>query len=657
MSRLERFEADQRAWLAQQIASIPDEFVVLKPSEWAEARRYVPAQNSPLPGPYRFDVTPYWREVVDCLSVDSPIREIAVMKGVQVGATVGILENAIGYAIEHVRTAPVMLVTADRELAKNRIDSFVIPMLDASHMMHLIKSADEGNRRKTGKTDQKLEWEGGGFLIPLGAQNANKLRSIPIEWLLGDEIDGWPLMVGKDGDPMKLVRDRTAAFETSRKIVNLSTPTIAGQSKIAEAYERGDQRQYFVCCLQCGFPQVLRWRTQVNETGEVGGIMWETERGRLIHDSVRYVCVNCGHEHQNADKIRLLSPDHGAEWRPTAESASAHVRSYHLSALYSPVGMQTWAECVEKWLQAWDVENNRMLDSGKLQVFYNNVLGRPYEPKGERVRLEIVSGHRRAAYKFGQIPNRFAEEHCGGPVVLLTCAVDVHKDSLPVAVFGWCRERRPILIDYWRFEGNTEQLDDPGTWMRLAELLEQKIYKADDGRRYKIQLTLVDSGYRLDQAHDFCGGYSVGVYPVLGRQMPVGNSRVMEFSQFETAKGGTAFMVTVDIYKDRLSAALRREWSGQGLQPYGHFNAPADVTEKQLRELTVETKLPKPGSKGGYEWRRPSGAANELWDLLVYNSAGLDIIAQNVCESRGLDAVDWPFFWEVLTNEQIFIEP
>jgi hypothetical protein len=29
-------------------------------------------------------------------------------------------------------------------------------------------------------------------------------------------------------------------------------------------------------------------------------------------------------------------------------------RSYHLSALYSPVGMQTWTSCVEHYLEAWD---------------------------------------------------------------------------------------------------------------------------------------------------------------------------------------------------------------------------------------------------------------------------------------------------------------
>src|SRR5690606_20415944 len=215
---------------------------------------------SPMPGYYRFQTTPYLQEIVDCLSTDSPVREVAVMKGVQIGATVGVLENVIGYAVDFVKTAPVMLVTADAELAQQRMGSNIIPMLQHSELEHLIKSADAKNARKTGRTDKKIEWVGGGFLIPFGAQNANKLRSVSIQYLLRDEIDGWPDTAGKDGDPIKLSADRTASFEASRKIVDISTPLIKGQSKIEQRFLRGDQRYYYVRCLACGKPQRLRWK-------------------------------------------------------------------------------------------------------------------------------------------------------------------------------------------------------------------------------------------------------------------------------------------------------------------------------------------------------------------------------------------------------------
>jgi phage terminase large subunit GpA-like protein len=648
---------EQRAWLADQFEALTSELNIVQPSEWAESTRYLPPSVTSLPGFYRFEVAPYLREIVDCLSIDSPIREVTFMKGVQICATVGILENGIGYYIDHVKTAPLMLVTADSELAKLRMESYITPMIQFSGLDHLIKSADERNARKTGKTDKKIEWVGGGFLIPFGAQNANKLRSISIQVLLRDEIDGWPDVVGKDGDPLKLSSDRTAAYESGRKIVDVSTPLIKGQSKIEQRFRRGDQRYYFVRCLKCNHAQVLRWRRENPQTGEVTGITWETENGRLVPDSVRYLCEECAHPHTNDDKTRLLSPDHGAEWRPTAEPADQYHRSYHLSALYSPVGMQTWAACVHKWLDSWDVEHNRARDLGALQVFYNNVLGESFELRGEKLRFENVSAHRRQ-YHYGHVPNKFAAQACGGHVLVLTCAVDVHKENLAVAVFGWCRDRRAILIDYWRFEGNTERLDDPDTWGRLRTLLETKEYVADDGKRYRIQLTLIDSGYRADDVYRFAAEYQAGVFPVKGRvERLVAHQR--EFTDFTTPNGQIAYSVYVDWYKDRWSAALRRGWDGMGIQPGGHFNAPLDVTDKQLKELTVETKRERiektTGKRLGWEWHRPSGADNELWDCLIYANAALDLIAWDVCRNQlELEVTNWVAFHDLCEHQKLY---
>lgn len=646
----------QREWLARQFDELTTEVNQLSPSTWAESKRYLPPSITSMPGYYRFEVVPYLREVLDCMSVDSPVREVSIMKGAQLGLTVGVLENTIGYLIEHVKTAPIMWVTADSELAQLRLDSYVLPMLQYAELDHLVRSADEANPRKTGRTQKKLEWLGGGFMIPLGAKNADKLRSISIQILLRDEIDAWPHVIGKDGDPMRLSENRTVVYEASRKILDISTPLIKGQSKIEERFERGDQRRYFVCCLGCGHSQTLKWRRTNPDTGEVTGIVWEMDRDRLVPDTVRYLCEKCGYAHSNDDKTRLLSPEHGAEWRATAEPQTPDHRSYHLSALYSPVGMQTWSSCVLQYLEAWDVHRDQPKDLGKYQVFVNNVLGEPFELRGEQVRFENVSPHRRHAYRFGEVPNEWAVQACGGRVLLLTCAVDVHRDNLAVAVFGWCRGRRAILIDYRRFEGDTEQLDDPGSWGQLTELLENREYIADDGRAYRPLMTLIDSGFRADHVYRYTAEWGGGVYPSKGRDAPPKNAIVKEFGQFTTPMGTIAFTITVDMYKDRWSAALRRSWDGESVQPPGHFNAPLDATDAQLKELTVEVKRERVDKltkkRLGVEWFRPAGAANELWDLLVYNSAALDIIAWDVCRQQlELEQTDWLRFWELLEQQ------
>jgi phage terminase large subunit GpA-like protein len=659
---LDDFERGQREWLAQQIDGLTTSRVILRPSEWAETRRYLPPSVTPMAGYYDFDVTPYLKEILDCLGIDSPIREVSVMKGAQIGATVGVLENAVGYLIEHVTTAPVMLVTADAELAKLRLESYITPMIQHSGLEALIKSADERNTRKTGKTDKKIEWAGGGYLIPFGAQNANKLRSISIQYLLRDEIDGWPDVVGKDGDPLKLSAARTDGFKLSSKILDISTPLIKGASKIESRFERGDQRRYFVRCLKCNFAQILRWR-HIDASGVVSGIVWELDgRGHLVPDSVRYLCAECGHPHTNDDKTRLLAPEHGAEWRPTAVAADPTHRSYHIPGLCSPVGMKSWEQMVRGWLDAWDVKTNRPKDLGVLQAFYNNDLGESFELRGEKVRFEQVSAHRRNAYTRGQIPNRWAEKYCGSPVYLLTCTVDVHADNLAVAVYGWCADRRAVLIDYDRFEGNTEQLDNAATWGRLRKLIEEKEYVADDGKRYRIALTLVDSGFRTDDVYQFCAEYDAGVYPVKGRDTPNTSNERQEFAPFETPNGVTAYGIFVNFYKDRWSAALRRSWDGLSLQPQGFFNAPLGIDDKALKELTVEVKRERiektTGKRVCFEWHRPKGANNELWDCLIYANAALDLLAWNLTRGQlELDFTNWAYFYDRCAEGEFFDWP
>lgn len=666
------------AWLVRQLEKrLTTAIEIMAPSAWAESKRYLPPSATSLPGLYRFDVSPYWREVVDCMSPESDVRHVTIMKGVQVGATT-LLENVIGYYIDQVKTAPMMLVTADAELAQLRMETAIIPMIRFSGLDELVRSLDEANPRKTGRTDKKLEWEGGGFLVPFGAVNANKLRSIPIQVLLRDEIDGWPMTVGKDGDPVKLSADRTAAYETSRKVFDCSTPTVKGQSKIDELYLAGDQRKYFVRCLSCRHPQMLRWRRDDAETGNRSGIVWQVDdEGRIVPGSVRYLCEQCGHPHKNEDKPRLFAPDN-AEWRPTASSETPHHRSYHLSALYSPVGMQTWEACAVKWREAWDDEGARPRDNAKLQVFYNNVLGEPFEVRGMRLRLDVVESHRRHVYRYGEIPNAWCREFCGSEVLVLTCAVDVHLDNLAVAVWGWCRGRRVVLVDYWRFRGEVENLDDPASWGKLRELIETRVYTArgewtsnhasaelaravssastatNGGREYRIALTLVDSGYLTDTVHRFCERYEGGVFAVRGRDAPPKSSPYKEFWSYEApTTGQLAWSASVDMYKDRWSSALRRSWDGLSLQPEGHFNAPLDATSAQLKELTVETRRekvdPSSGKRLGFAWVRPSGADNELWDLLVYGNVALDILAFDLCmQQLGLDAIDWDLFYREL---------
>ena len=649
------FKKDDVEWVIEQIAKIPDEKVIQTVSEWAEKTRYLPPQVTSLPGFYSYDIAPFLREIADCLSADSHVREIDFMKGAQIGATVGVLENAIGFVIEHLKSSPVLLLTSDSELAKLRVDSYILPMLEYSNLSSLIQSNDETNKRRTGVTKNKIEWKGGGSLNAFGARNADKLRSISVQYLLCDEVDSYPEKVGKDGDPQKLAEARTKAYHQTRKIARISTPLIKNNSRIEQGYAKGDQRKFHVPCKSCGQEQELVFKAG----DETHGLIWETnDAGVLKPDTVRYKCKFCGHLHRNSDKTWMLPR---GRWVATAESSDPERRSYHISSLYSPVGMFPWEAIVRDWLEAYDVTNKSVKSVGLLQEFYNNVLGLPFEVIGAKVLFSSVSAHRRTCYKAGQVPNKYANEYSGSPVLVVTCQVDVHKSNLAVAVMGWTSNSCCYVIEYLRIPAEKD-CSEPAdkSWSELANLIEERRYHGDDGRIYAIALTLIDAGYSNDTVVNFIHErYESNVYPILGRDRASRNQAIKEFAPFKTQVGTTGYRILVDHYKDRLASVLRREWSEHdGEQRQYHFNAPIDLPDKSLKELTVESRREKRDTGTGrvsHYWYRPSGTPNELWDLLNYGHAAIDILAYSVCiQHFELETVDFERFWTYINQEQLY---
>lgn len=646
-------------WLIQRINNMIDSVEHATPIEFNEKNRYLPAGVGPRSGYIRYDLFPFFREIIDCFDPRSEVREVNLKKGVQVGYTTA-LESILLYYIGHIKTAPVLFITADSELAKHRVDNNVIPMLIDSEMMHLIRSSDTTSTRKTGKTEGNIQWDGGGFLIYNGAQNAAKMRQFSMPLLLKDEVDGWPKNVGRDGDPDKLTDDRASAYWAVRKILRGSTP-LEMPSMIEKNYQRGDQREYNICCKKCNAPQVLRMK----HLGTKGGFTWEMEKNRLVIDSVRYLCKECGHPHVEVDKELLFSPDEGAHWAPTAVPVEPGIRSYHLPAFYSPYGFRPWSKNILDYIEAYDEKSKSVLDPGKFQVFYNNVLGEAFEVLGGRVHFTSVSSHRRSIYRLGNIPNKYAAKYSGSPILFLTCLVDVHDNNLAVSIFGWCRNAICYLIDYERYERGKGEPPCTDTaspvWLRMSSLLEEKTYVADDGMQYVIPITLVDAGYANDTVVTWTSGYSSGVYPVLGRDRAAKHQTIKEFAEFETQAGTVGYRILVDHYKDRLAPALRRMWTEDaGPQIRYHFNAPIDLPDKALKELTVEVRRERVDERGvtTYYWYRPGNARNELWDLLVYGHAAVEIYAWAICiQHFELEKIDWDKFWDFVqlpSNDSLF---
>ncbi|MCZ8150138.1 MAG: phage terminase large subunit family protein [Roseomonas sp.] len=241
------------------------------------------SRASAEPGPWRTSRTPYLKDVMDALSAVHPARRVVFMKGAQVGATES-GNNWLGYIMHHV-PAPALAVQPTVELAKRFSRQRIDPLLEETPALR--ERVAPARARDSGNTMLSKEFPGG-ILVLTGANSAVGLRSMTARFLFLDEVDAYPGDVAGEGDPIALAEARARTFGWRRKAFLVSTPTIAGRSRIEREYLASDQRRFFVPCSECGEMQWLRFERLIWEKG--------------APETARYHCAACDHPMQEHDK-------------------------------------------------------------------------------------------------------------------------------------------------------------------------------------------------------------------------------------------------------------------------------------------------------------------------------------------------------------------
>jgi len=291
-------------------------------------------------------------------------------------------------------------------------------------------------------------------------------------------------------------------------------------------------------------------------------------------------------------------------------------------------------------------------------VFQNTKRGLPFEERGQSPKFENVVQHRRAIYSAGEIPNKKALKETGSPVLAVTAAADIHGDRIDVEVKGWCVDSRSYSIQWLHLMGDGSDVNSKA-WDQLADLVENKIYEADDGKKYQIALTLVDARWQTSVVYDFCSRYSDGVYPIMGRDMPVANARWDNFAEYRK-KGIIAYNITVTLYKDRMAAWLRKDWNSGELQPYGYPNFPQDYGDDYFREYEAEHKQEKLYSTGAQRRRfvwveKDQNLPNHAWDCAIYNACAIDMLCyQTNLFGMEQDRMDYTAFWSYIAENKSY---
>jgi phage terminase large subunit GpA-like protein len=570
---------------------------IISVSEWADANIVLSTMDSSEAGPFRTSRTPYVREIVECLSPQHPCEKVVWMAGAQVAKTRTGL-NWIGYVVD-CAPGPMLMVQPTVDTAKRVSKQRLAPMFENVEV--LAKKVKPARERDSGNTQLEKEFPGG-MLILAGANSAAGLRSMPIRYLFLDEVDAYPNDVEGEGDPVSLAQKRLGTYGTRKKIFETSTPTIKGLSRIEADFNASDQRRLFMPCPHCGFFDWIRWEN----------IRWDEEP-----KDARLLCVACATLIEERFKTQMHER---AQWRPTAKS-DGRVIGFHLSALYAPLGWQSWAGIVHEWIES-------KKEPLKLKTFINTILGETWEEKGDALDADDLKS---------RMENYAAEVPAG--VGLLVGSVDVQGDRLEWKCKGYGAGEESWLIAVGQVQGDPAK---DQTWLELDKELIQT-FDHESGRRMVMRAIAVDSGgLHTDQVYKFC--------KVREQRRIAGQSQVVRAIK---GVGGTGreilgrpskanrykcklYPIGVDTAKDTVFSRMHIEQAGAGF-----MHLPSWCDDEYLEQLTSE-KAVKRYKKGVGTVREyvKVRERNEALDLEVYAIAALYSLGQATVKRLGQYAIE-----------------
>lgn len=226
-------------------------------SEYADRYMVLTSESSAEPGRWQTSRAPYQKEIMDAVS-DRKVKKVVVMSSAQIGKT-AILLNIIAYYIDY-KACPMMMLMPVDKLLKSFSKDRLSPMIKANRR---IKYKVDEDKSRDGNNTTLYKSFPGGSLTLAGANSTSDLSSRSVRLLLADEVDRFRENIGGEGDPLKLAEKRTAAFK-NRKLVYVSTPTIAGISRIEKEYKDSTMEEWSLKCPACGEYHIPNFRESVN---------------------------------------------------------------------------------------------------------------------------------------------------------------------------------------------------------------------------------------------------------------------------------------------------------------------------------------------------------------------------------------------------------
>lgn len=573
---------------------------------WARRYRVLSAEESARPGRFRDEMTPWVPFIQEALD-DPAVWKVVCMKSAQVAWTTA-LNNWIGKII-HTAPSPIIGMFAKTEAAKEYREEKLAPMCRATRVLR--ECVDVETSRKAGNRWNFLRFPGG-FLKLVGSNSPSNVKSTPAPRVFVEEPDDASENVGKQGDSIKLLEERTKTYD-ERKVVFGGTPSIKGLSTIESAYLGSDQQVFEVPCHDCGEYHVLDWanvKWQTRESGQPHAVF-----GMEMPETAYYACPHCGSawdDRQKNANVRRL--------RPRATQSFCGVAGFYISELYACWKSSRLERLVERFLEA-----QQALDQGDetdMVVFTNSALGKPYEFMGERLEADALRDLA-AASPHCQYPELWIPD--GGLIV--TAGVDVQHDRLSVLLRAWGRGEESWLILWVEIYGNTVDKTDP-VWGGLDNILFGAI-EHECGVQLRVSAASIDSsdGGTSDAVYHYVRSRQARMrlmMAVKGASQDYGNREIFAKPKesvdtkgpgnTKAAKYGLRpYIVGTHKGKDLLHA--RWKLSGRGA---GRMHTYKGVRADYFAQISGEVKAPHRRMRGKRIWQKKSGAAVEALDCENY---------------------------------------
>ena len=645
----------------------------IKPSDWAEKNRTMTPDVSPIPGKLSYRNSPYTREIVDCLSPDHPARIIAVKKGAQIGFSTTVIEVGIGWIISQ-NPGNILFLVGHDELVPEAIAK-VDRMIDSCGIRSLIRpNVNRAKNAKTGDTNRAKEFPNGSLVSGVPS-NHKLLRNRSIQYGFIDDFEAAKQSTKQSGSTTEMIEQRFAAYVKKMKLYYISTPELKQNSNIEPVYLLGDQRKFHIPCPCCGVFISIEWSILIaGKENEPGGITWKLDdNGEIIAGSVGYICQECGGFFDDTKKDALLKQGY---WKPTAKPSQEGYYSYHISSLYAPSYMYDWEYYVRKYLKA--CPPGQPVNQAEYKTFVNLVLGETYEEANDAPDANALQLNQRN-YELGLVPERVSISDGNGKIVLITCACDLNGKlddaRLDYEVVAWSENGSTYSITHgsigtfipnqntkqkesdnrerWTYEHNRPN----SVWREFNELL-NTIWQTDTGRKMKIFISGVDTGYcekeafeYIDKANTWCVGLKgdkEDKYKPLESNLPcfkIGRSRA------------NLYILRVGQLKDELATLMRLKWTAGSdeSQPSGFCNYPVSKDGKyqyknyfshfESEQRTVE------GNSGYAVWKKKSPTAqNHLWDCRIYNMALRNIMMDVIFKEYKIKNGTWQDYVDMVAG-------